>query len=63
MKGIRIENLAVVNGADQVFGCLETRFLDIATSSHDVFRLRVETAAYTGRGRELFEKAAREGRN
>ena len=55
----------------RLFSCLDERFLDLEThdkigeSLDNVFRLRVHkgerTAAYTGRCRELFEKAAREG--
>ena len=59
-----------MNGADRLFSCLDERFPDlthdkIGESLDDVFRLKVDkgerTAAYTGRCRELFEKAAREG--
>ena len=70
-EGIRIEDHCVANGADLVFSCLDERFPDLEThdkmeeSLDNVFRLRVDkgerTAAYTGRCRELFEKAAREG--
>ena len=70
-EGIRIEDLCVANGADRVFSCLDERFPDLEThdkigeSLDNVFCLRVDkgerTAAYTGRCRELFEKAAREG--
>ena len=71
LEGLNIEELCVVNGADRLFSCLDERFPDLEThdkigeSLDDVFRLRVDkgelTAAYTGRCRELFEKAAREG--
>ena len=71
LEGLNIEELCVVNGADRLFSCLDERFLDLEThdktgeSLDDVFRLKVDkgerTAAYTGRCRELFEKAAREG--
>ena len=60
-----------MNGADRLFSCLDERFPDLEThdkigeSLDDFFRLKVDkgerTAAYTGRCRELFEKAAREG--
>ena len=60
-----------MNGADRLFSCLDDRFPDLEThdkigeSLDDVFRLKVDkgerTAAYTGRCRELFETAAREG--
>ena len=53
------------------FSCLDERFSDLEThdkigeSLDEVFRLEVDkgerTAAYRGRCRELFEKAAREG--
>ena len=68
---MNIEELCVVNGADRLFTCLDERFPDLEThdkigeSLDDVFRLKVDkgerTAAYTGRCREIFEKAAREG--
>ena len=71
LEGLNIEELCVVNGADRLFSCLDERFPDLEThdkigeSLDDVFRLKVDkgerTAAYTGRCRELFEKAAREG--
>ena len=71
LQGLNIDELCVVNGADRLFSCLDERFLDLEThdkigeSLDDVFRLRVDkgerTAAYTGRCRELFERAAREG--
>ena len=71
LEGFNIEELCVVNGADRLFSCLDERFPDLEThdkigeSLDDVFRLKVDkgerTAAYTGRCRELFEKAAREG--
>ena len=71
LQGLNIEDLCVVNGADRLFSCLDERFPDLEThdkigeSLDDVFRLRVDkgerTATYTGRCRELFEKAAREG--
>ena len=70
LEGIHIEE-CVVNGADRLFSCLDERFPDLEThdkigeSPDNVFLLRVDkgerTAAYTGRCRELFEKAAREG--
>ena len=70
-EGLNIEELCVVNGADRLFSCLDERFPDLEThdkigeSLDDVFRLKVDkgerTAAFTGRCRELFEKAAREG--
>ena len=70
LEGLNIEELCVVNGADRLFSCLDERFPDLEThdkigeSLDNVFRLRVDkgerTAAYTGRCRELFEKAARE---
>ena len=60
-----------MNGADRLFSCLDERFQDLEThdkigeSLDDVFRLKVDkgehTKAYTGRCREMFEKAAREG--
>ena len=71
LEGLNIEELCVVNGADRLFSCLDERFPDLEThdkigeSLDNVFRLRVDkgerTAAYTGRCRELLEKAAREG--
>ena len=71
LEGLNIEELCVVNGADRLFSRLDERFLDLEThdkigeSLDNVFRLKVDkgerTAAYTGRCRELFEKAAREG--
>ena len=71
LEGLNIEELSVVNGADRLFSCLDKRFPDLEThekigeSLDDVFRLKggkgERTAAYTGRFRELFEKAAREG--
>ena len=71
LEGLNIEELCVVNGADRLFSCLDDRSPDLEThdktgeSLDDVFRLKVDkgerTAAYTGRCRELFEKAAREG--
>ena len=71
LEGLNIEELCVVNGANRLFSCLDDRFPDLEThdkigeSLDNVFRLRVDkgerTAAYTGRCRELFEKAAREG--
>ena len=71
LEGLDIEELCVVNGADRLFSCLDERFPDLEThdkigdSLDNVFRLKVDkverTAAYTGRCRELFEKAAREG--
>ena len=71
LEGLNIEELCVVNGADRLFSCLDERFPDLEThvkigeSLDDVFRLKVDkgerTAAYTGRCREPFEKAAREG--
>ena len=71
LQGLNIEDLCVVNGADRLFSCLDERFPDLEThdkigeSLDDVFRLRVDkgerTVTYTGRCRELFEKAAREG--
>ena len=71
LRVLNIEELCVVNGADRLFSCLGGRFPDLETpdkigeSLDDVFRLKVDkgerTAAYTGRCRELFEKAAREG--
>ena len=71
LEGLNIEELCVVNGADRLFSCLDERFPDLEThdkigeSLDDVFRLKIDkgerTAAYTGRCRELFEKAAREG--
>ena len=64
LEGLNIEELCVVNGADRLFSCFETHD-KIGGSLDDVFRLKVNkgecTAAYTGRCRELFEKAAREG--
>ena len=65
LEGNRIEDLAVVSGADGVIQCPDSQFPDIEEHDRigetldDVFRER--TAAYTGRGREPFEKAAREG--
>ena len=69
LEGLHIEEPCVVKGADRLFSC--PRFPDLEThdktgeSLNNVFRLRVDkgerTAAYTGRCRELFEKAAREG--
>ena len=60
-----------MSGADRLFSCFDGIFPDLEThdkigeSLDNVFRLRVDkgerTAAYTGRCRELFEKAAREG--
>ena len=71
LEGLNIGELCVVNGADRLFSCFDERFPDLEThdkigeSLDDVFRLKVDkgerTAAYTGRCRELFEKAAREG--
>ena len=71
LEGLDIEELCVVKGADRLFSCLDERFPDLEThdklgeSLDNVFRLRVDkgerTAANTGRCRELFEKAAREG--
>ena len=71
LEGLNIEELCVVNGADRLFSCLDERFPDLEThdkigeSLDNVFRLRVDkgerTAAHTGRCRELFEKAGREG--
>ena len=67
LEGLNIEELCVVNGADRLFSCLEDLETHdkIGESLDDVFRLNVDkgerTAAYTGRCRELFEKAAREG--
>ena len=71
LEGLNIEEVCVVNGADRLFSCLDERFPDLEThdkigeSLDDVFRSKVDkgerTAAYTGRCRELFEKAAREG--
>ena len=72
LEGLNVEELCVVNGADRLFSCLDERFPDLEThdkkigeSLDNVFRLRVDkgerTATYTGRCRELFEKAAREG--
>ena len=71
LEGLYIEELCVVNGADRLFSCLDERFPDlephdkIGESLDNVFRMRVNkgecTAAYTGRCRELFEKAVREG--
>ena len=71
LEGLHIEELCVVSGADRLFSCLDERFPDLEThdkigeSLDNVFRLKVDkgerTAAYTGRCRELFEKAAREG--
>ena len=71
LEDLNIEELCVVNGADRLFSCLDERFPDLEThdkigeSLDDVLRLKVDkgerTAAYTGRCRELFEKAAREG--
>ena len=71
LEGLNIEELCVVNGADRLFSCLDERFPDLQThdkigeSLDDVFRLKVDkverTAVYTGRCRELFQRAAREG--
>ena len=71
LEGLHVEELCVVNGADRLSSCLDERFPEIEThdqigeSLDNVFRLRVDkgerAAAYTGRCRELFEKAAREG--
>ena len=71
LEGVHIEELCVEDGADRLFSCLDERRPDLEThdkigeSLDNVFRLRVDkgerTAAYTGRCRELFEEAAREG--
>ena len=71
LEALNIEELCVVNGADRLFSCLDERFPDLEThdkvgeSLDDVFRLKVgkgeRSAACTGRCRELFEEAAREG--
>ena len=71
LEGIHIEEPCVGNRADRLFSCLDERSPDLEThdkigeSLDNVFRLRLDkgerTAAYTGRCRELFEKAAREG--
>ena len=71
LEGLNIEELCVVNGADRLFSCLDEGFPDLEThdkigeSLDDVVSLKVDkverTVAYTGRCRELFDKAAREG--
>ena len=71
LEVLDIEELCVVNGADRLFSCLYEPFPDlerhdrIGESLDDVFRLKDDkgerTAAYTGRCRELFEKATRQG--
>ena len=62
LQGLNIEDLCVVNGADRLFSCLETHD-KIGESLDDVFRqTRVNVLqTFSGRCRELFEKAAREG--
>ena len=53
LEGLALDELSAPDGAERVFQCLDARFPDL--EAHE------KTAAYTGRGREIFEKAAREG--
>ena len=68
---VEIEDLEVAGGEQILFDILDQRFPEIASQDKigealdDVFKLRVErnerTAGYTGRCREAFERASREG--
>ena len=70
LEGLHIEDLSVPSGVDRMLECLDSQFLDVedldrtSATLDDVLRVSVEkgqgTAANTGRGRELFERAAPE---
>ena len=71
LEGLSIEGALCRERCRSTLSCLDERFPDLEThdkigeSLDNIFRLKVDkgerTAAYTGRCRELFERAAREG--